>query len=213
MRKTSVSCGLQRLEVRGKLGSKTFYSAHSWKSYPKYFVLYLIISKNYHLSCDFHLNCNFQSLNHHWSVLLDQIPLQLDRKGIKESEDGMRGGEGGDYFRYFRQKGAIIWGRQLLEGLLLFREIWYFKSNTTPALLFLMLILMSVLFWKVTQTTQLFPFCFLASCFPLMLDINWGFILVKQALLSETRFPYLLENKPFVFVSIVFELCVKAFIN
>ena len=30
---------LQRLEVRGKLGSKTLYSAHSWKSCPKYFVL------------------------------------------------------------------------------------------------------------------------------------------------------------------------------
>ena len=27
------------------------------------------------------------------------IPLQLDRKGIKESEDDMRGGEGGDYSR------------------------------------------------------------------------------------------------------------------
>ena len=34
-----LSCDLQRLEVRGKLGSKTLYSAHSWKSYPKYFVL------------------------------------------------------------------------------------------------------------------------------------------------------------------------------
>ena len=34
-----LSCDLQRLEVRSKLGSKTLYSAHSWKSYPKYFVL------------------------------------------------------------------------------------------------------------------------------------------------------------------------------
>ena len=107
-----LSCDLQRLEVRGKLGSKTLYSAHSWKSCPKYFVLLSHYIKNYHLNFDFHLNCNFQSLNRHWSVLLDQILLQLDRKGIKESEDGMRGGEGGDYFRYFRQKGAIIWGRR-----------------------------------------------------------------------------------------------------
>ena len=36
---------------------------------------------------------------------------------------------------------------------------------------------------------------------------------MRQTLLSETRFPYLLENKPFFFVSIVFELCVKASIN
>ena len=59
-----------------------------------------------------------------------------------------------------------------------------------------------------------FPFLLpCPNCFPLMLNINYGFILVKQTLLSETRFPYLLENKPFVFVSIVFELCVKASIN
>ena len=34
-----LSCDLQQLEVRGKLGSKIIYSAHSWKSCPKYFVL------------------------------------------------------------------------------------------------------------------------------------------------------------------------------
>ena len=77
-----------------------------WKSYPKYFVLlsHYIKKLSHQINC---MNmgllsvpnlvpwdCNFQSLNRHWSVLLDQIPLQLDRKGIKESEDGMRGGEG-----------------------------------------------------------------------------------------------------------------------
>ena len=35
---------------------------------------------------------NVQSLNRHWSVLLDQIQLQPDREGIKEREDGERGG-------------------------------------------------------------------------------------------------------------------------
>ena len=30
-----------------------------------------------------------------WSVLLDQIALQLDREGIKEREDGEKGGGGG----------------------------------------------------------------------------------------------------------------------
>ena len=42
-------------------------------------------------------------LNRHWSVLLDQIPLQLDREGIKEREDGERG------------RGTIIRGRRLFQ--------------------------------------------------------------------------------------------------
>ena len=39
-----------------------------------------------------------------------------------------RGGrlfEGGDYFKYFGQRGAIIRGRRLIEGRLLFEEIRY----------------------------------------------------------------------------------------
>ena len=32
----------------------------------------------------------FQSLNRHWSVFLDQIPLQLDKEGIKERKDFFR---------------------------------------------------------------------------------------------------------------------------
>ena len=31
----------------------------------------------------------------------------------------------GSYFKYFHQRGAIIWGRGLIEGRLLFEEIWY----------------------------------------------------------------------------------------
>ena len=43
--------------------------------------------------------------------MLYQIPLQLGREGIKEREDGERGGggrlfEGGDYFKYFHQRGG-----------------------------------------------------------------------------------------------------------
>ena len=69
-----------------------------------------------------------------WSVLLDQTPLQLDGEGIKEREVGERGGggrlfEGGDYFKYIRLKGAIIPGRQLSEGQLLFKETQYFVLN------------------------------------------------------------------------------------
>ena len=59
---------------------------------------------------------NFHSLNGHWSVLLDHITLELDREGIKRREDG-------DYFKYFCQRGAIIRGRRLIEGRLLFEEI------------------------------------------------------------------------------------------
>ena len=33
--------------------------------------------------------------------------------------------EGADCFKSFRQGGAIIRGRQLIEGRLLFEEIWY----------------------------------------------------------------------------------------
>ena len=40
-------------------------------------------------------------MNRHWSVLLDQTPLQLEREGMKEREDGERGGvgDGIDYSR------------------------------------------------------------------------------------------------------------------
>ena len=34
--------------------------------------------------------------------------------------------EGGNYFKYFGQRGAIIRGRRLIEGRLLFEEIRYF---------------------------------------------------------------------------------------
>ena len=62
----------------------------------------------------------FQSLNRHWSVFLDKIPLQLDKEGIKEREDGKRGRgegdfEGGDYFKNYDQRGAIIWARWLFK--------------------------------------------------------------------------------------------------
>ena len=53
----------------------------------------------------------------YWSVLLDQNPLQLDRKGIKKGKMArgvavVGGGErllkGGNYFKYFHLKGVII---------------------------------------------------------------------------------------------------------
>ena len=63
---------------------------------------------------------NFQSLNCHWSVLLDQISLQLDRKGMKEREVEERRVqllfEGGDYFKYYHQRGAIIRGTAIIRG-------------------------------------------------------------------------------------------------
>ena len=67
---------------------------------------------------------NFESLNRHWPVLLHSIRHQLDREGIKEIENGERGGEkviilnisikrvgGGDYSREaINQMTAIIRG-------------------------------------------------------------------------------------------------------
>ena len=38
---------------------------------------------------------------------------------------GGRLSEGGDYLKYFGQRGAIIRGRRLIEGRLLFEEIRY----------------------------------------------------------------------------------------
>ena len=35
--------------------------------------------------------------------------------------------EGGDYFKYICQRGAIIQGRQLIEGWQSFEEIQYFE--------------------------------------------------------------------------------------
>ena len=88
--------------------------------------------------CQCHLR---QSLNCHWSVLLDQIPLQLDKEGIKVRKDGKWGGggqlfKGGNHFQYFRLGGGIIWRRRLIEVRLLFKEIimvhtdlWYASSK------------------------------------------------------------------------------------
>ena len=51
---------------------------------------------------------------------------------IKERKDGKRGGVGGGggvYFKYFYERGAIIRGRQLTEGRLLFEEIRYARNK------------------------------------------------------------------------------------
>ena len=57
------------------------------------------------------------------SLELTQIPLQLDREGIKEREDGERGG-GGDYSRETIMLNISIKGRRLIEEWLLFEEIY-----------------------------------------------------------------------------------------
>ena len=71
---------------------------------------------------------NFQSLNRHSSVLLDQILLQLDREGIKERENGEMGGGGGgrlleegDYFKYFPSKGGD-YSREAINRTAIIRE-------------------------------------------------------------------------------------------
>ena len=57
--------------------------------------------------------------------MLNLIALHLDREGIKEREDGARG-----------VGGAIIGGRRLIEGRLLFEE----KRNTFFVLFFCLLL-------------------------------------------------------------------------
>ena len=47
---------------------------------------------------------NFQSSDHHWSVVLDKIQLQLDREEAKEREDDELGGDG----QYYYSREAII---------------------------------------------------------------------------------------------------------
>ena len=67
--------------------------------------------------------------------------------GIKEREKMVRGvGWGGgrlferdDYFKHFHQRGAIIRGKRLIEGRLLFEEIRYFVSSLTEISIFRLL--------------------------------------------------------------------------
>ena len=47
--------------------------------------------------------------------MLDQIPLHLDREGIKEKEDGERGWGGGDYSREVIILNISIKGGRLLR--------------------------------------------------------------------------------------------------
>ena len=53
---------------------------------------------------------NFHSLNRHWSILLDNTILQLDKEEMKGREDGKRSAEGrlfkgGDCVKHFRHGG------------------------------------------------------------------------------------------------------------
>ena len=50
--------------------------------------------------------------------MLDQIPLQLDREGIKEREDGERDGGGGNY--YLREE--INQGTAFIQGNMVTKE-------------------------------------------------------------------------------------------
>ena len=67
------------------------------------------------------------------------IALQLFlREKIKEKEDGERSGvkrlfKGGNQFKYFSQREAIIRGRRLIEGQLLFQEIQYLETDMQPS--------------------------------------------------------------------------------
>ena len=58
------------------------------------------------------------------------LTWQEGDKRNRRRQEGWGGGggrlfEGGDFFKYFRLKEAIIQGRRLIEGRLLFEEIRY----------------------------------------------------------------------------------------
>ena len=62
----------------------------------------------------------FQSLNRHWSVFLDKNSTSAWQGGDKRKrgwQEGSGGGlfEGGDYFKNYDQRGAIIWARSLFK--------------------------------------------------------------------------------------------------
>ena len=73
--------------------------------------------------------------------MLDQIPLQLDKEGIKVRKDGKWGGggqlfKGGNHFQYFRLGGGDYLREAIIEVRLLFKEIvmvhtdlWYASSE------------------------------------------------------------------------------------
>ena len=67
--------------------------------------------------------------------MLDQIPLHLYKVGIRERKDDERGGgggrllfQGGDYFKYFHQRGAIIRGTAILQGNTVVSSLIYISS-------------------------------------------------------------------------------------
>ena len=91
---------------RGKGGDYSrkgdYFSYCSLDAVPKIYIYIFFIPLNQAIITSNKLNMgfcsklgswiNFQSLNNHSSVLLDQIPLQLYKEGIKEREDDERGG-------------------------------------------------------------------------------------------------------------------------
>ena len=60
-------------------------------------------------------------------IRLHTLTWQGGDKRKRRRQEGLGGGQlfkGGDYFKYIHLKGAIIQGRRLIEGRLLFEEVW-----------------------------------------------------------------------------------------
>ena len=54
--------------------------------------------------------------------MLDQTLLQLGMEGIREKEEGKRGGERGDFSRVAIILNIVVYRGRLIEGQLLFEE-------------------------------------------------------------------------------------------
>ena len=71
-------------------------------------------------------DCNFQGLTRPWIFFKFQGLSKCVRTLFLSDKRGGVGDlliEGGDYFKYFHQRGGIIRGRQLIKGQLLFKEM------------------------------------------------------------------------------------------
>ena len=107
-----------------------------WKSCPKYFVYYPIKMKKWshlvflsvpNLVCYIIFSVNILGFRA-WIVRVISFARSdsiLTWQG--KMARGVQGRlfKGGNCVKYFQPKGVIIWGRWLIQGQLLFEEIWY----------------------------------------------------------------------------------------
>ena len=89
--------------------------------------------------------------------MLDQIPLQLDRQGIKERENDETGGgglggrlfEGDDYFKYFYQRRGSDYSREVIN-----RGTAVIRGNTVSLIMMITMMMMMIMFVMIKIVTE-----------------------------------------------------------